>query len=472
MTPTTRKIQGGIYCRISDDRAGGGLGVERQRKDCVRLAARLGWAVADSYTDNDISAFTGKRRPEYERLLADITAGRITGLITWHPDRLNRSPLELERLIGVLERSGVSVQSVTAGFLDLATPSGRAVARTLGAWARFESEHKSERIIAKKLEQAMAGTVHRGGQRPYGYAYDGFTIIDDEAEVIREVMRRFLAGQSLNVIAKDLRARGVTTTNGGNWTPSRLSRTLACGRIAGWRDKAIREGAGERTRTTEFLAKGQWEPIVSRRSVQRARVLLRDDTIRPGSHLKFLLSGILRCSLCDHAMVSQMIDSPRRRYKCGDSGRTGGCGRLSVTSMVETTFIEQLNLAVTAGLIDRVIDAGIDSNSAAIEADAQIRQWLRKAHHDLIDGAISHDEFISQRSKLGHRGRTTRRVANDLAGISLAELSTPAFPTIWERVNMRGKRGIIRTLTSDITIKAGDGSKNYDPERLSVTWRK
>ena len=29
--------------------------------------------MVDTYTDNDVSAFTGRRRPQYERLLADIT---------------------------------------------------------------------------------------------------------------------------------------------------------------------------------------------------------------------------------------------------------------------------------------------------------------------------------------------------------------------------------------------------------------
>ena len=56
-------VQAGIYCRISDDRDGGGLGVSRQERECIAMAANLGWAVADTYVDNDISAYSGKRRP-------------------------------------------------------------------------------------------------------------------------------------------------------------------------------------------------------------------------------------------------------------------------------------------------------------------------------------------------------------------------------------------------------------------------
>ncbi len=50
-----------IYTRISqaDDR----LAVTRQEEDCRALAARLGWPVAEVYTDNDVSATKGRSAP-------------------------------------------------------------------------------------------------------------------------------------------------------------------------------------------------------------------------------------------------------------------------------------------------------------------------------------------------------------------------------------------------------------------------
>ncbi len=59
----------GVYARISSDREGDQLGVRRQMEDCERLAEERGWVVVDLYVDDDISAWSGKRRPEYERLL-------------------------------------------------------------------------------------------------------------------------------------------------------------------------------------------------------------------------------------------------------------------------------------------------------------------------------------------------------------------------------------------------------------------
>ena len=58
-----------VYARISSD-DGQALGVSRQLEDCRKLAASLGWVVGEEYVDNDISAYSGKHRPEYQRMLS------------------------------------------------------------------------------------------------------------------------------------------------------------------------------------------------------------------------------------------------------------------------------------------------------------------------------------------------------------------------------------------------------------------
>ena len=135
-----------IYARISKDKVGAGLGAERQQADCRELAARLGWTVAEVFIDNDISAYSGKPRPAYRRMLDAIRSGRVDAVLAWHTDRLHRSPAELEDYITACESRSVPTHCVKAGPLDLTAPSGRLVARQLGAVARYEVEHMSERI--------------------------------------------------------------------------------------------------------------------------------------------------------------------------------------------------------------------------------------------------------------------------------------------------------------------------------------
>src|SRR4051812_26837229 len=97
-----------IYARISRDVTGEGLGVSRQLDDCRRLAASRGWVVAEEYVDNDISAYGGKRRPEYLRLLDDVRAGIRDAVIVYNTDRLTRRPIELEQFTAICETAGVT----------------------------------------------------------------------------------------------------------------------------------------------------------------------------------------------------------------------------------------------------------------------------------------------------------------------------------------------------------------------------
>jgi DNA invertase Pin-like site-specific DNA recombinase len=223
-----------IYCRISRDRTGAGLGVERQEADARALAERLGLEVAALYVDNDISASGRKPRPEYLRMLDDIRAGRIAAVIAWHTDRLHRSPVELETYISTCETHAVLTHTVQAGPIDLATPSGQLVARQLGAVARYEVDNGAKRQQRKKLETAAAGQFS-GGRRPFGYEPDGVTVRESEAKVIAEVTDAILVGSSLRAQVARLNAAGATTSTGKSWTATELRRVLIRPRNAGLR---------------------------------------------------------------------------------------------------------------------------------------------------------------------------------------------------------------------------------------------
>src|SRR5947209_1128271 len=112
-------MRAAIYCRISQDRSDEGLGVTRQEQDCRAQAKRRNWTVSEVFVDNDISAYATTRRrktrPAYERMMDAIRAGAVGAIIVWHPDRLHRTPRELEDFIDLIEAHKVSVATVTAG---------------------------------------------------------------------------------------------------------------------------------------------------------------------------------------------------------------------------------------------------------------------------------------------------------------------------------------------------------------------
>src|SRR5690625_5135630 len=267
-TMTTRSA--GIYARISLD-DGTALGVGRQVDDCAAEADRRGWTLVDQYIDNNVSATKKKPRPEYERMISDIEAGRIDAVIVWDVDRLTRRPAELETFIDLADRHGLALASV-GGEIDLASPQGRLTARIKGSVARHEAEQMGRRLARKAEETARAGfsTV---GPAPFGYERrvvprDGGNLrmlvpLEGEARWMRDAYRRLLAGDTLRQISLDMAAAGVRGKRGDTIRGSMLGNMMRRPVYAG-----IRVYKGER------LGPGEWEPLVSMETFDQAQAIL------------------------------------------------------------------------------------------------------------------------------------------------------------------------------------------------------
>lgn len=292
-----------IYCRISLDAEGAGLGVQRQEAECRELCDRNGWEVSEVYVDNDISATSGKRRPEFERLLADPP----TRVVVWHTDRLVRLTEELDRVI----RIEIPVHTVTAGDLDLSTPAGRAVARTITAWARYEGEQKSLRQQSSHRQRARAGRSFWSHRRPFGFTEAG-DHLDVEADALRECYGRLRQGDTFAACAAWLTSEGLTTTRGERWDGSRLSRTMRHPRNAGlsvYRDEIVGQGEWE-----SIVPEEEWRAILARsEAMPRAKGA---DAAR-GGQVRSLLGGLVVCAECGEKVRRTRQQSSRK----GDDGQ-------------------------------------------------------------------------------------------------------------------------------------------------------
>jgi DNA invertase Pin-like site-specific DNA recombinase len=253
--------------------------------------------VVAVYVDNDISAYSGKRRPEYEEMLAEVRTENIRGILAWHTDRLHRRAVELESFVSLIETYQVQVQTVSAGKLDLSTPSGRLVARQLGSVAQYEVEQTRARIRAQKEQAAEVGK-YRGGPRPYGYEADGIKVRNAEAKIIREAITAVLAGRTLAAVARELNEQGKLTSTGKPWTYARLRDVLIRPRNAG----LLSKGRFDRG-TGEIIGHAQWSAIIDEETWRAVHTLLIDPSRRKqnGNAVRWLGSGIYTCSKCGGA---------------------------------------------------------------------------------------------------------------------------------------------------------------------------
>lgn len=481
-------LRAAIYVRISDDPELTRLGVQRQEADARALVDRRGWEVAGVYEDDDVSAYSGRQRPAYRRLLDDVRAGAVQAVVAWHPDRLHRAPRELEEFIDVIEASGCRVETVQAGELDLATPSGRAVARTLGAWARYESEHKSDRLRRKHLELAQNGHDSGGGCRPFGYERDRRTVRDDEAAMLRDAAGRVLAGEALRSIARDWNGRGLHTTTGAQWSVFTLRRMLISARISGRRERQRIDG--QRRALGTIVAAADWPGIIDADTSDQLRRLLTDGARRMnGNATKYLLTGgIARCGVCGAALVARpkqevrfeadadgvkhRIVTASRSLVCVSGPGFHGCGAIRIQNdPLDELVTEAVFQAVDAGALRAVMEQSSEDRTSSEELLA-VETKLAELAADWAADRVTRGEWEAARGGLlARQAALRRRVEASRRSHGLDGLSDP-LRDAWPQLPLHRQRAVIAALVDAVTIgPAVRGRNRFDPDRVSLRWK-
>ncbi len=462
-----------IYARISSDPKDERLGVKRQVADCEALAASLGWTVYDTYIDNDLSAWSGKPRPEYQRLCDDLKAGAVDALVVWDNDRLTRSPLEWEHFMALYDAvGGFSVHTVTAGEIDLGSASGRAVARIVGAIARQESDQKSARIRRKALELATKGKVSGGGTRPYGFAPDRRTVVEDEAAHIREAARRVLAGESWRSVCADFNERNIPTSTGREWSIQVMRRMLTSGRIS-----------GRREHHGEIVADAEWPAIIPPEDSDRLRALRRRAAgSAPSGRTprRYLLTGgLLRCGLCDAPMVSRPNDRGQRRYHCAKGPGFSGCGHMYALADPIESFVAQAVLyrldtpELAAALADaRRLNAEHAEIAERVAADEAMLDQLAQ---DYAAQEITHREWRTARQPIQARIDAAKRRLTRISSTHRIEDyagKSSLLRDAWAGLPLTRQAAIVSTILDHVVVNpAVRGRNTFDRSRFTLVWR-
>jgi DNA invertase Pin-like site-specific DNA recombinase len=462
-----------IYCRISKDRTGAGLGVDRQARACQEWADDHGWKVAEVYSDDDMSAYSGKPRPAYKRMLEDIAESRRDGLIAWHNDRLTRHPRELEELVEVIERSGVPIGTVSAGNFDLSNPSGRGIARILGSVARMEAEHTAERLQLKHLELAEQGRPAGGGTRPFGFEDDKITIRRPEAKLIKEAATRILTGETLRAVSADWNERGVSTVSGVRWEPTTLKRMLVQPRLSGQREHHGR-----------IVGPAVWKPILTPEQTTRLRAILEDDGrgIRDRAGSTYLLAGLVYCCACGARMICRPAHRKNgtkfRRYYC--SVDRGGCNKVGISAERTEEFVVEQMHTRHVGPKSKAGGEHVNADKAA-EKLAKLEERKRLLNEMLGVGEMTREEYGTARDRLLKEITEARRQVEDaLAAGSTVEVhgvrinvaaQAASLREDWETLTTEQRRDVVRRRVEGVTIAPAKKWGVFDAGRVTITWR-
>ena len=258
---------------------------------------------------------------------------------------------------------------------DLTTPNGKKAFRDAINAAAYYSDRLSTRSARGKKLRAMSGEPNNS-VRSFGFEEDRVTVREDEAEIIREMTNRVLAGDTLMALVADLDARSIQSSHGNPWDNTSLKnlliRPINCGRII----YKTNPETGEKAVVGRLPGK----PIVSEEDFDRVCAIFA--ARRRGRPTRYLCAALAVCGApgcgfplygrAQKGMKPYPDGSVRRHYWCVTS--VGGCGRTSIDQRALDKAVSMLVIEILSDPRARTC-AGCTDRSGCLRAVRLPRSW-------------------------------------------------------------------------------------------------
>lgn len=324
--------------------------------------------------------------------------------------------------------------------------------------ARFEGRRKSEREKRANTHRAVNGIPFMGGVRLTGFTQRG-ELIDDEADLVRELFQAFMNGDTLYSLARRLDEQHVPTRFGGaTWNPSSVRGMLTNPRYAG----------RVRLAGTILSTNSNWPAIVDGElfdAVQRKLADPRRQTNRTGSTArKYLGSGLYLCGVCDTP-----VTTTGQRYRCPVGAH--------VTRTKEP--IDNLVLAVLrqyiAGTDRRTFMPAVgDDTAARLQGEvARLLSRIDTVENDYDEGLIDGRRYKTLTDKLRSElsdaeGELSRSTAPGTAAGSILGAPDPAAE--FENAGIDRQRAFLSAVLTVRLLHSPRGRKGLDPNTVQFEW--
>jgi len=335
-----------------------------------------------------------------------------------------------------------------------------------GVEAVLRAADTSRRLRDALEDRARAGRPHASARRAYGYAPGGMVIVEEEAEIVREIFARYLDGDSPPQIATGLNERGIVTAQGCRWLPESVHAVVSSRHVTG-----IRVFRGQ------DFGDGDWPVIIDRGTWTEAqdRRAYRASAYRARPFRFYVLRGLVMCKTCAKPTGGAM-NNHKPYYACNrrDDSQVAQCTRridaLKLEAFVTDAAVELLTRLDVSGAPIATL-ALSEADEAAISADEAELAELKDmwGHREL-----STREYRQMRKAVEDRVATLRRktVVRPTVEV-LADLVGPNARASWDQLvaSSDGQRmnAVLRFLFAAVIIDEHRGQRGtFDYSRIDI----
>ena len=446
---TKRKTEGNraaIYARVSDKSQDGEdkTSISEQTGDMETYCESKGLTITARY--QEVGRGWSKKRPEFQRMLADARRGRFDTIVCWKSDRLSRGMYPAAALMEVVEAHQIRLEAVLDA-IDMKTFG------LMAAIGKIELDNFRERSTMGKRGTAKQGRAP-AGRLPYGYRIgaDGRPeVIEEQAEVVRRIFDMYVhEGMRAYSIAVRLTEEGIPTQTGKLlWRQSYIHYVLANATYTGswvygrFRHVSTEDGMKVYDQPKETWIEIPMPQIIDDETWERAqaRKKKRKSRAKRNTKVLYLLQHLLKCGECGHNFHAKSswsttnvrngkkyrydLTTPRRYYMCnGMQSMRLSCRerpyiraeRLEEPIWNEVKRVIQNPDLIVAGIatLDSQEGGGMEEEIAQAERDLRsIQMEEDRAIRLFVSGKITEAQLDLQRKFITERLESARAKLDD-----------------------------------------------------------
>lgn len=469
----TLKI-GAAYIRVSTEEQTE-YSPDAQLIEIRKWASRNHYLVPDDlvFVDGGISGRKTAHRDEFKRMiaLAKTSPRPFDGILLWKFSRFARNREDSVVYKSMLRKKyGIDVISVSEPIAE--GKMGIINEAIIEAMDEFYSLNLSEEVRRGMSEKARRGGLQSTPAFGYCVQNNALVPVPEEADIVRQIFSRFLAGDGYLAIAKWLNSMGVKTHRGNPFEHRTVEYILRnpvyIGKLRWTPQRRVRR---EFNAPDTIVSDAEHAPLIDPDTWERAQKKAMETKAkwkrheRPVWEKKHWLSGIVRCANCGNTLI---FAAPHY-FKCNAWVK----GRCTTSQHIGADLLEQAVLH----RLERDTDNSVPINFHVVQATSGVQDDLAMLHrktaaldHKLarlkdayLSGADTVEEYKAAKEQL------LREQSDTLAEIT--RLESGARPDD----SAQSMRSHIRSALAVLTSKQSTVSEKFSAANnivASCTWNK